>query len=170
MIKTAVLKRDDGLEQLQTAIGMTPELVKRFVKKDLQPFTQGLVTRYLRKEPAAVHYPIEWTSDKQRKAFFATDGFGGGIPTKRTHDLVHDWHVLVAIENALIAISVYNGSDEARYVYGDDTGEHQQWFHQNTGWPRFVEAAQIITLAVSNRFEERAPNVIAAALEGSLNL
>lgn len=155
---------------MQTAIGTMPDLINRFVKKDLQPFTQRLVDKYLRKSAGSVHYPIEWTSDKQRKAFFATDGFGGGIPYKRTNDLVHDWHVVVGVDPEGIAISVYNGSDEAQYVYGDDTGKHQQWFHQNTGWPRFVNAAQVITLAVSNRFEERAPGVIAAALEGSLQI
>ena len=29
-------------------------------------------------------YPIQWDSERQRRAFFATDGFGRGIPTERT--------------------------------------------------------------------------------------
>ena len=30
-----------------------------------------------------VTYPIQWDSEKQRRAFFATDGFGEGIPYQR---------------------------------------------------------------------------------------
>jgi len=29
-------------------------------------------------------YPVTWDSEKQRKAFFATNGFGHGIPYERT--------------------------------------------------------------------------------------
>ena len=147
-----------------------PDLINRFVKKDLEPFTQRQLDKYLRKEPGAVHYPIEWTSDKQRKAFFATDGFGGGIPYKRSGELIHDWHVLTTVGSEGIKIDIYNGSDSAQYVYGDDTGKHQQWFHQNTGWPRFAQAAQAITLAVSDRFERFAAPFCGAAFEGSLGL
>lgn len=32
--------------------------------------------------------PFTWSSEKQRRAFFATDGFGRGIPTRRTHELM----------------------------------------------------------------------------------
>ncbi len=31
-----------------------------------------------------VRYPIQWDSERQRRAFFATDGFGSGIPYRRT--------------------------------------------------------------------------------------
>jgi hypothetical protein len=37
--------------------------------------------------PSQSGSPFEWSSDKQRKAFFASDGFGGGIPTQRTYEL-----------------------------------------------------------------------------------
>ena len=29
-------------------------------------------------------YPVTWDSERQRRAFFATNGFGNGIPYKRT--------------------------------------------------------------------------------------
>lgn len=32
--------------------------------------------------------PFQWSSEKQRRAYFATDGFGSGIPYKRTHELM----------------------------------------------------------------------------------
>jgi hypothetical protein len=40
-----------------------------------------------------VTYPVKWDSDKQRKAFFATNGFGKGIPYVRTNQYVNGWQV-----------------------------------------------------------------------------
>src|SRR3972149_8428153 len=31
-----------------------------------------------------IAYPVRWDSEKQRRAYFATDGFGAGIPYSRT--------------------------------------------------------------------------------------
>lgn len=64
---------------------------------DLVPFVTGLYkdvrdvlyeTAVRVKERMAVagkpiSYPVQWDSEKQRRAFFATDGFGGGIPYQR---------------------------------------------------------------------------------------
>lgn len=36
---------------------------------------------------------IEWDSDRQRKAFFASDGFGGGVPYNRTGHYQNSWTV-----------------------------------------------------------------------------
>ncbi len=36
-------------------------------------------------------YPIHWDSEKQRKAFFGTFGFGRGIPTERSGFLQDSW-------------------------------------------------------------------------------
>lgn len=30
-----------------------------------------------------ITYPVDWDSDKQKRAFFASNGFGGGIPYQR---------------------------------------------------------------------------------------
>ena len=110
--------------------------------------------------PGPVHYPIRWTSERQRRAFFASDGFGRGIPTKRT-GLVARWDVHVdydALETMrswlfqlqvflatlahkarstlgsspkdIILIAITNTIPYQRYV----TGENQQGFHRDTGW------------------------------------
>lgn len=39
----------------------------------------------LSQEGKPVRYPIDWDSERQRRAFFATNGFGKGIPYRRTH-------------------------------------------------------------------------------------
>ena len=35
-------------------------------------------------EGAPVRYPVQWDSEKQRRAYFASNGFGKGIPYQRT--------------------------------------------------------------------------------------
>jgi len=39
-------------------------------------------------------YPIQWDSVRQRKAFFASDGFGRGIPTRRSGEYLRGWKVI----------------------------------------------------------------------------
>lgn len=36
-------------------------------------------------EGKPVTYPIQWDSERQKRAYFATNGFGAGIPYRRTH-------------------------------------------------------------------------------------
>ena len=38
-----------------------------------------------------VTYPIQWDSERQRRAYFATNGFGGGIPYRRTGAYERSW-------------------------------------------------------------------------------
>jgi len=49
------------------------------------------IRREMKVPGAKPTYPIRWDSVKQRKAFFATDGFGRGIPTKRTGATSKAW-------------------------------------------------------------------------------
>ena len=46
--------------------------------------TAEAVLEGTRQEGEPVAYPINWDSDRQRKAYFATGGFGDGIPYQRT--------------------------------------------------------------------------------------
>jgi hypothetical protein len=157
---------DDPLQQAQAVFDTAPELIERFLRKDILPYTQGLVTKRLRKAPGPAHYPIQWTSEKQRKAFFATDGFGSGIPYQRTDGMIHDWHVRVDRNRGFTSLLVMNDNPAARYVYGDEHGLHQQRFHLNTGWPTYVQELQAISLTVNDRIDERLPNVLAEAFLG----
>jgi hypothetical protein len=88
--------------------------------------------------PGPVKYPIEWASERQRKAFFATNGFGGGIPYQRSGRFGEAWELNYrALENGG-QITITNtaktkrGDDLAQYI----VGARQQPFHRNTGWPR----------------------------------
>ena len=93
--------------------------VSRFARQEIQRTTPGAVSR-----------PIQWTSEKQRRAYFATDGFGAGIPYRRTGQLMDAWRVRTDIETDGGIFELVNDSSYARYVFRPD----QQVFHFNTGW------------------------------------
>ena len=58
-------------------------------------YDAAVAIRHEMKQPGAKpEYPIQWDSVKQRKAFFATDGFGRGIPTKRSGETAKGWQVI----------------------------------------------------------------------------
>lgn len=95
----------------------------------------------LRYTPPAVKYPIQWTSKKQRKAFFATDGFGRGIPTRRTNKMQQAWRVIGKAKGGKFELVVSNPVAYTKWVVGtiDFRSSRQaivpmQKFHQNTGW------------------------------------
>lgn len=92
------------------------------------------VLQNLEVTPGAVKYPIEWTSEKQRKAFFASDGFGHGIPYQRTGKLALAWDFVIEDNSAVIR----NKAPASIFVYGSlartNPGASQQRFHLNTGW------------------------------------
>lgn len=88
----------------------------------------------LQVEPGKPEYPIDWQTEKQRRAFFATDGFGGGIPHVRTHDLSKAWMIVKSEVGADIVVQIKNPRPEAKFVYGSlsytNPGRFQQRMHK----------------------------------------
>lgn len=70
-------------------------------------------------------YPIDWDSEKQRRAYFATDGFGGGIPHARTNAMPQGWK----LERQENGYRFENQQAGAIWVYGDYQGIHQSRIH-----------------------------------------
>lgn len=88
--------------------------------------------------PGPPKYPIQWTSEKQRRAFFATNGFGGGIPTTRSGRLPDGWQIITFEANATFTVFITNQNPAAKYVYGplaNISPSPRQRFHAQTGWP-----------------------------------
>jgi hypothetical protein len=166
MIRVESVFDDSTLDDLQLFAATYPDIMQRYVRHDLVPFVRNEVTRRLRREPGAVVYPIQWTSEKQRLAFFATNGFGHGIPYERKNVIEHDWHVIGDYTDTLSALSVFNESPDARYIYGDEEGQHQQQFHINTGWPTFAEEIAVIAGHANDRFLDAWPGLVSEALQG----
>ena len=77
--------------------------------------------------------PINWDSDKQRKAFFATDGFGGGIPHRRTGEYQQGWRI-VKTDNGYMIV---NKGRAAPFVGGDAFGLVHSGINTPQQWPKF---------------------------------
>lgn len=109
------------------------------VKPNLQTEVKDLIGR----EPGPVVHPFQFSTDKSRRAYFATRGFGKGIPYQRTHDLVNSWFVDLQLGTGTIVI--FNAKRYGKYVYGSPT-QLQVPGHLKTGWGRdFPAALQLIT-------------------------
>jgi len=77
-------------------------------------------------------YPINWASDRQRRAFFATNGFGRGIPTARTNQYSASWKVTRNKEG----YSITNDTGYAKFIGGNAYGLQQSPIHKRR-WQLF---------------------------------
>ena len=108
--------------------------------------TKPKVDAVLAPSVGPVKYPIDWTSEKQRKAFFASNGFGRGIPTKRTAALNEGWlSISTTIPGLGTTILIWNTQTYAQFVVGRFTpSNHMQQFHRNTGWEPVLRKVDVI--------------------------
>lgn len=81
---------------------------------------------------------VRWDSEKQKRAYFATNGFGGGIPYVRTGTYGRSWYIRRNPRNAramagysLISNAEQRGRRYSKYVGGDAYGNSQSRIHQN---------------------------------------
>lgn len=138
MIQQRLILNNKPLEMLLQFLSDAPKIINKELQATLDDVKEPALEA-LREQPGAVKYPIEWTSEKQRKAFFASDGFGAGIPTTRTGDLAAAWEFNLEANTFVIR----NRNSAAPYVYGSlaksNPGKYQQRFHVNTGWKTEVD-------------------------------
>ena len=57
--------------------------------------------------PVRPTYPIHWDSDLQRRALFASQGFGAGIPTERTGGIPGSWTARQWLAKSIAGSTVY---------------------------------------------------------------
>ncbi|QPC83779.1 hypothetical protein G4Y79_05210 [Phototrophicus methaneseepsis] len=110
------------LNQIKAIAKRPHEHVKPETRKKFLVRVRYTIGRY----PGAVRYPIEWDSEKQRRAYFASNGFGGGIPYRRSRNFDRQW----AEEAKDSTFTFKNRSPRSSFIVGED----QQPFHANTGW------------------------------------
>lgn len=80
------------LEGLPQTLSSLAGKAKRAGTKSLEEVAEN-IRRRMSEEGKPIKYPVRWDSEKQRRAFFATNGFGKGIPHKRTHSYRKGWKV-----------------------------------------------------------------------------
>jgi hypothetical protein len=92
-------------------------------------------------------YPLPWTSERQRRAFFATNGFGGGIPHRRRRpsQVQQGWRTEYIQDRNEGIYRVLQTWENARFVIGlPDFEDDQQIFHQIIGWATFKTIDDVI--------------------------
>ncbi len=87
--------------------------------------------------PGGVKYPFQFATAKSRRAFFATNGFGRGIPTQRTNQLHDSWDTQITDRDSSSLVRVVNLKPYSQYVYAP----RQVPGHFNTGWGRDFNTA-----------------------------
>lgn len=78
-----------------------------------------------------VRYPIRWASLLQKLAFFASKGFGGGIPHIRKQKYERGWKDESTVNGAKVYHSTMGR--KAKYIGGDMRGKGQSPIHEG-GW------------------------------------
>ena len=98
--------------------------------------TKPKVDAILAPSVGKVKYPIDWTTIRQQRAFFATRGFGKGIPYQRTGALNAGWNSISHTISGLgTSITIWNERNYAQFVVGTFASiAPMQRFHRNTGW------------------------------------
>ena len=114
----------------------------------------------LSSEPSKPSYPVNWDSNKQRMAFFATKGFGGGIPYARTGRISKQW----IIQNNTSSVRLSNKAPQAVYVYGTWESTKQSRIHKGR-WPVF----QIVVKKYIGSTGEKLVNPIQRAITRLIN-
>jgi hypothetical protein len=98
----------------------------------------NVALKQLTRIPGPPRYPLRWSSDRQRRAFFATDGFGGGIPTRRSDSIVNEWRALFQQTKDGGTLIIENDHPAATFLQGSN----QQPFHKDTGWVRVDDVSE----------------------------
>lgn len=122
----------------------------------------------LRYEPPSVHYPFVWTTEKQRRAYWATDGFGAGIPYKRTHRYSQAWKLDLLRDGDTFTFRVSNDDPKAKWVGGsfDRRREFQQPGHVASGWPKSLETVDFWLEAAGDEFQKAFDRMIDSTFGG----
>lgn len=129
LVRTTIVITNDRIVQdhsdlLREFPQRTESVLNRTVKR-----VKNRVTQRFRQEPPRPRFAygqFPWTSRRQQQAFHASNGFGRGIPTRRTHDLSKGWNlVIIPIPDRIPGIGIYNPIKYRKFV----TGRYQQRFH-----------------------------------------
>lgn len=139
MIRVLVTVDTDILDAIEDTAGRSPKLMQTAFKRAVSRLRSRILDD-LKQDPGPVVYAgppsasgaptLRWKSERQRRAFWATNGFGKGIPYERTGDLQAGYRITAIDDGSGGILEVTNNVPYARFVVGDDA----QPFHLDTGW------------------------------------
>ncbi len=146
MVVDATFTFDDTLSAYVDQLEQTPQAVDALLNGSIKNYLDERIEFELGFSPGGVARPIEWTAaavqdkppnvnfggnryySKQKAAYFATDGFGGGIPSTRTGAILNRWESVIDLGNKTAGL--LNNHPAAQHVIGT----FRQRFHRNTGY------------------------------------
>lgn len=114
--------------------------LKRELQRVVKPEIQKQVDDLLGEDPGPVKLPFQFSTEKSRRAYFTTRGFGHGIPYRRTDNLRTSWRVDLKSQLSREFIIITNPKSYAKYVYGNPK-QRQVPGHKNTGWGKDFDTA-----------------------------
>ena len=97
----------------------------------------------LQKPGRKITYPVRWDSEKQRRAYFATKGFGHGIPYRRTGAYNKAWKLSAqpSTREGRTGYQISNSLSYAKYVGGNAAGGGQSNIHKDR-WVLFRDVME----------------------------
>jgi hypothetical protein len=107
---------------LESFAGEIPAIGRRGIYN-----TMRKIVAIVDKPGKTITYPVKWDTPKQRKAFFATDGWGRGIPTGRTGTYAEGWEI-VRLDNGY---RIENRTPYAKHISGGAYGNTQSRIHKD---------------------------------------
>lgn len=125
-----------GLDQLSRLVDAYPDEVQEGAY-DVYVEDQDDIIRSVLQNPAPFTGKRDWQSGRQKTAYFATRGFGKGIPYARTGSLNDAWALGFNVDRNTISISLSNSSGKYRFVVGGlrlSDPPTQQRMHAQGGW------------------------------------
>ena len=128
-----VTVRVTGGKKVYQSLVKLGESVDQIVNADIEKQMKA-AQKELQKPGKPIAYPVQWDSERQRRAFFATDGFGRGIPYKRTGRYVRSFRVVKTGRGNDRRYSLVNAWPKTKYVGGDTRGKQQSRIHKGR-WP-----------------------------------
>lgn len=130
-----------NVEKIKAYLASLPRGVKIAAMKAFSEYIIGNEHHGLKHEPSQKQHdesnPYQWQTEKQRKAFFASDGFSQRIPTVRTHEGVNSWTTENQDSN-WTQVKITGGNV---FVQGD----YQQRGHTIDGWRKYAEIVRMNT-------------------------
>lgn len=141
LIKVKVGIPKDLFIEIRTLPSRSRRRFNDIIKTEVQPKVQKQVTDLLGDDPGPVKYRFKFGTPKSQAAYFATNGFGRGIPYHRTGAMRKGWSVLITRQGENSYMSIYNKEDAAQYVYGDLPNQRQIPGHKATGWGKDQKTA-----------------------------
>ncbi len=136
-----------NLDKVKQYISTLPRNIRGQATEAAAKYLIGNDRRGLKNYPNRVQHgadnPYQWQSERQRRAYFATNGFGAGIPYSRTDTLKNGWEVV----NKGVSAKIVNDVPYASFVMD----EFQQVGHKADGW-RLV--AQIISSNIAGMYQQ----------------